>query len=124
MDGDDIGSTRSCTLTINQATEDITTKDSGYWEEHMATLKNANVAFNGLKDPANTYNAEELLDLILDNTNSSTVLFQPASPVTNDVLLSMTATLESHEEVADNMVPVAISGNFKCNGQPTKTVQT
>lgn len=124
-----IAHTRTCSLSISQGTEDITTKDDGDWEKHIATLKNATVSFEGLvaSGTTGTVNTDGLIALIVgaSASNTDTWYFQAgASPGVGDVELSFTGTLESLEVGADNQSPATLSGTIKLNGAITQTVTT
>ena len=63
-----IGATKSFTLTINSATIDTTTKDDDAWGSSLYGSKDWNVSVDGLYDPDDPMNAEELFDAIANDT--------------------------------------------------------
>lgn len=65
VDGVVMAATKSFTLTINSNLIDITTKDSDAWGDTLYGFKDWEVSFDGLYDPAATYNVEEVYDAIV-----------------------------------------------------------
>jgi predicted secreted protein len=63
-----IGATKSFTLTVNSQTIDTTTKDSDAWGESLYGSKDWNVSVDGLYDPDDPMNAEEIFDAIVGDT--------------------------------------------------------
>lgn len=75
VDGVTLGATKSFTLTINNNVIDTTTKDSDAWGDSIPGFKDWEVTFDGLYDPDNPMNAEEIYDAI---ENDSTAFIEIA----------------------------------------------
>jgi TP901-1 family phage major tail protein len=69
-----IGASTSCTLNLNAAMIDITSKDSAGWKEVLPGLRDWSIDVEGLYDPAQTFDAEELFDA-LDTRDEVTIKF-------------------------------------------------
>jgi len=119
-----IGATNSAKLSLSQNTEEVHTKSTtDDFVRRMTTTKDWSIDFEGLFDPTETYNAEEIIDKIIGNSNSVTVKFQPSSPTTGDMLLSGTGIFENLELDAPNQGPMTFSGTVVGNSALTKTTQ-
>ena len=122
-----IGYTRTASLSINQGTEDVTTKSDGDWELHINTLKNGSLSFEGLVTTGDDTSASDLLAVMVGTSlaNTATYTFAPTSPsLAGEIDISFTGTLESYEISADNQSPTTLSGTVKVNGAITQTVYT
>lgn len=118
-----IGATNNCKLNISQATEQVHTKSTADdFVRRMTTTKDWTMDFDGLFDPDETYNAEEIMDIILSNANSISAKFQPSSPATGDILLSGTGIFENMDIEAPNNGPMTLKATIVANGALTKTV--
>lgn len=118
-----IGATTSAKLNISQATEQIHTKSTADdFVRRMQTSKDWSMEFEGLFDPTETYNAEEIIDLILSSSNSISAKFQPASPATGDILLSGTGIFENLDFDAPLHGPMTVKGSIVANGALVKTI--
>lgn len=123
VDGVAIGSTRTCSITINNEAPDTTTKDSGGWEENLpgGGLRNANISFEGLEDPANTVGVDEIFDLI---NNRADFDFQITTDSAGDKIWTGTATITSLEQAYEMEQPVSVTGTAKVNGALTRATET
>ena len=119
-----IGATNSAKLSLSQNTEEVHTKSTtDDFVRRMTTTKDWSIDFEGLFDPTETYNAEEIIDKIIGSSNSVSVKFQPSSPTTGDMLLSGTGIFENLELDAPNNGPMTFSGTIVGNSALTKTTQ-
>lgn len=119
-----IGATTSCKMNISQATEEIHTKSTADdFVRRMTTTKDWKMDFEGLFDPTETYNAEEIIDIILSASNTIDIKFQPDAPAGGDILLSGTGIFENLDMDAPNQGPMTISGAVLGNSALAKAVQ-
>jgi hypothetical protein len=120
-----IGATTSAKLEITQATEEVHTKSTADdFVRRMQTTKDWKIDFDGLFDPTETYQLEEIIDLILHATaNTISVKFQPETPGTGDILLAGTGIFESVSLDAPNQAPMTISASVVGNSALVKSVQ-
>lgn len=119
-----IGATTSCKLNITQNTEEIHTKSTtDDFIRRMTTTKDWGMEFEGLFDPTETYNAEEIIDIILSASNTIDIKFQPDSPIANDVLLSGTGIFGNFDFDAPNQGPMTCSSSILGNSVLAKAVQ-
>lgn len=125
MDGASvIGATTEASLNIDQDTEETHTKSTADdFKRRMATTKDWSVEFSGLFDATETYNLEEIIDLILGSSNTIALKFQPSSPATGDILLAGTGIWKNLKIDANNHSPVGVSGSVEGNSALVKTVQ-
>ena len=119
-----IGASTSCKFNLTQATEEIHTKSTADdFVRRMTTTKDWKRDFEGLFDPTETYNVEEIMDIMLSASNTVTVKFQPSTPGTGDILLSGTGIFENLDMDAPNQGPMTFSGSVAGNSALDKTVQ-
>ena len=114
-----IGGSTSCTLNTNMDLPDTTTKDSAGWAEHIRGKRDWSVDFEGLYDPALVYNAEELIDTII-NRIAVTIEFATEGTGNGGQKWSGSASLSKHTLTAPTEGPVTISGSFTGTGSLTK----
>jgi TP901-1 family phage major tail protein len=69
-----VGASTSCTLNVSANLFDVTSKDSAGWAEKLPGLRSWSIDVEGLYDPAQTLDAEELYDM-LDTRDEVTVKF-------------------------------------------------
>lgn len=120
-----IGATTSAKLDISQSTEEVHTKSTADdFIRRMTTTKDWKIDFEGLVDPAETYNVDEIIDIILHSTaNTIAVKFQPDAPGSGDILLSGTGIFENMTLDAPNQAPMTISASVVGNSALVKTNQ-
>ena len=119
-----IGATTSCKLNISQATEEIHTKSTADdFVRRMTTTKDWKMDFEGLFDPTEAYNAEEIIDIILSASNTIAIKFQPDTPNSGDILLAGTGIFENLDMDAPNQGPMTVTGSVAGNSALVKTVQ-
>lgn len=72
-----VGSTTDCEFTLEQDDPKTTNQDGNGWEESLdqGGIRRASGSCNGLVDPDNNMNAEELLDYIINNTTMPTAQY-------------------------------------------------
>jgi hypothetical protein len=77
VEGTVVGSTKTVDFTLEQDDPKTTTDDSAGWEESLAAggIRRASGSFSGLFDTADTYNGEELFDVIINNSGLLTLEF-------------------------------------------------
>jgi predicted secreted protein len=115
VSGTAIGGTKSFTLNLTRSNIDTSSKDSSGWTNRIYGKGDWNVSFDGLYDPALTWNIEELYTML--NSKTSVVLECAVIDGTGGGLvyrgtaiasnLSMTAAAEE---------AVTISGTFEADG--------
>jgi predicted secreted protein len=122
--GTAIGGTKSFTLTVNSNLIDTTTKDSDAWGDSLYGSKDWEVSFDGLYDPSNTMNAEEIFDLI---TGDTTAILEMAviDGTGGGLVFRGNANATGLTMTAGYNDAVSMSGGFKGAGELTKgTVAT
>lgn len=124
VDGVTLGATRSFTLTINNQVIDVTTKDSDAWGESLPGFKDWEISFDGLYDPSNPMNAEEIYDAI----ENDSISFVEAAVIDGDgggLVFSGNATPSGLNIGASYNDAVTMSGGYKGSGKISKgTVAT
>jgi len=119
-----IGATTSCEVEFTQDTEETHTKSTADdFKTRMTTTKDWTMSFDGLFDPAEAYQAEEIIDIIVGSANTVSIKFQPETPGVGDILLAGTGIFGNLKLTAPNQGPMAVSGSIVANGPLAKTVQ-
>ena len=119
-----IGASTSCKFNLTQATEEIHTKSTADdFVRRMTTTKDWKMDFEGLFDPTETYNVEEIIDIMLSASNTISIKFQPNTPGSGDILLSGTGIFENLDLEAPNQGPMTMSGSVAANSALTKAVK-
>lgn len=120
-----IGATTSASLDISQATEEVHTKSTADdFIRRMQTTKDWKIDFEGLSDPSEAYNLDEILDIILHSTaNTIAVKFQPETPGSGDILLAGTGIFENLKIDTPNQAPIGISASIIGNSALVKTLE-
>jgi predicted secreted protein len=124
VNGVAMAATKSFTLTINSNLIDTTTKDSDAWGDSLYGFKDWEVSFDGLYDPASTFNAEEVYDAIVGDT---TVILEMAviDGTGGGLVFRGNANATGFTMTAGYNEAVTFSGGFKGAGELTKgTVAT
>ena len=121
LDGKVIGATKSCTLTINNATADGTNKDSGGWEDPILAGRSWEVTFDGLYDPAGSYNFEYLFDEIYERDESLIAEIAQVDGTGGGEVYRGTVLTTSVSLTANMEDLVTYSGSFKGKGQIYKS---
>lgn len=73
VDGTPVGASKSCTLTISNATSPATNKGSGGWKQSILGERSWGVSGDGLYDPDGVFNFEQLYDMINARTADAIV---------------------------------------------------
>ena len=119
-----IGASTSCKFNLTQATEEIHTKSTADdFVRRMTTTKDWKMDFEGLFDPTETYNVDEIMGIMLSASNTVTIKFQPSTPGSGDILLAGTGIFENLDMDAPNQGPMTFSGSVAGNSALDKTVQ-
>lgn len=119
-EGSVIGSTKTCDITIEQDDPKTTTDDSAGWEESLAAggIRRASGSFSGLLDTADTYNGEELFDVIINNSG----LLSVEIGVVGGTYYSFEAKLQNVKMSKSTEEAVTLDGSFVSSGAVTKGV--
>lgn len=124
VDGVTMAATKSFTLTINSNLIDTTTKDSDAWGDSLYGFKDWEVTFDGLYDPAATFNAEEVYDAIVGDT-TVTLEMAVIDGTGGGLVFSGEANATGFTMTAGYNEAVTFSGGFKGAGTLSKgTVAT
>lgn len=123
IDGNAVGSTKTCSLSISNDTPDTSNKGSGGWATHLAGggQRSAEGSFDMLEDPNHTMGVDELFALI--NTRADFDFQITDSQAGSDIFIG-TATITSLEVQYEMEQPVAVSGSFKVNGAVQRVSET
>jgi predicted secreted protein len=119
VDGVAIGGTKSFTLDISVDLPDATTKDSDGWAENIHGLRSWSVSFDGLYDPALTYNGEEIFDE-LDNRDEVYLEMAVIDGTGGGLVLKGNAKVASLSFGGEHEQPVTLSGSFTGSGDLNK----
>ena len=80
-DGVKVGDNTDCTLTVNQALEDASSKDDANWKYVVPGMRDWQVSVSFLYDEANSLAPDDILDMIL-NADQVVVEFSQATAST------------------------------------------
>jgi hypothetical protein len=118
VEGDTIGHTTSCSLTISHDLPDATTKDSNGFSEVISGLRSGEISFEGLVDYSDAASAIELIDYILNRTVVTCVF---GTSVTGDAIYTAEGYISSVEQNAEMESTVSYSGSITLTGAIVKS---
>ncbi len=118
IEGNTLGHTTSCSLSLSNDLPEATTKDSNGFAEHIAGVISGSISFDGLVDYSDSTNAIELADFVLARTQITCVF---GTAVTGDAIYTAEGFLDSVEMSAEMESPVAYSGSITLTGAITKS---
>lgn len=119
VEGNVLGHTTSCSLSLSNDLPEATTKDSNGFQEVIAGVISGELSFDGLVDYSDTANAIELADYLLARTQITCVF---GTAVTGDAIYTAEGYLSSVEQSAEMESPVSYSGSITLTGAITKSV--
>lgn len=119
VEGDTLGHTTSCSLSLSNDLPEATTKDSNGFQEVIAGVISGELSFDGLVDYSDTANAIELADYLLARTQITCVF---GTAETGDAVYTAEGYLSSVEQSAEMESPVSYSGSITLTGAITKSV--
>lgn len=114
---DAILGTTNHSLSLNMETADATTKDSGGWREIIPTVREWSIDFDGLVDFTASYGLTDLMNLIINRTQS-TVKFSTES--TGDTYWEGLAYLVNVDQDWAMEDVAAFTGSFEGDGTLTQ----
>jgi predicted secreted protein len=122
--GTAIGGTKSFTLNLTRSNIDTSSKDSSGWTNRIYGKGDWNVTFDGLYDPALTWNVEELYTML--NSKTSVVVECAVIDGTGGGLVYRGSAIAHNLTITAGMEEaVTISGTFEADGGLTQgTVAT
>lgn len=118
VEGDVLGHTTSCSLSLSNDLPEATTKDSNGFQEVIAGVISGEISFDGLVDYSDTANAIELADYLLARTQITCVF---GTAETGDAIYTAEGFLSSVEQSAEMESPVSYSGSITLTGAITKS---
>ena len=119
VEGNVLGHTTSCSLSLSNDLPEATTKDSNGFQEVIAGVISGELSFDGLVDYSDTANAIELADYLLARTQITCVF---GTAETGDAIYTAEGYLSSVEQSAEMESPVSYSGSITLTGAITKSV--
>jgi hypothetical protein len=118
VEGNVLGHTTSCSLSLSNDLPEATTKDSNGFQEVIAGVISGELSFDGLVDYSDTANAIELADYLLARTQITCVF---GTAETGDAIYTAEGYLSSVEQSAEMESPVSYSGSITLTGAITKS---
>jgi len=118
IEGNVIGHTTSCSLSLSLDTPEATTKDSGGFSEFIGGVRGGEISFEGLVAYDDTLNAVELADYLLNRTRITAVFGTSES---GDVIYTAESFLSSVEVSAEMEAAVSYSGSLTITGAIVKS---
>lgn len=118
VEGNEIGHTTSCSLSLSNDLPEATTKDSNGYAEHIAGVISGEISFDGLVAYDDTTNAIQLNDFINARTQITCVF---GTTVTGDAIYTAEGFLNNVETTAEMESPVSYSGSITLTGAITKS---
>ena len=118
VQGNEIGHTTSCSLSLSNDLPEATTKDSNGYAEHIAGVISGEISFDGLVAYDDTTNAIQLNDFINSRTQITCVF---GTTVTGDAIYTAEGFLNNVETTAEMESPVSFSGSITLTGSITKS---
>ena len=119
VEGNVLGHTTSCSLSLSNDLPEATTKDSNGFQEVIAGVISGELSFDGLVDYSDTANAIELADYLLARTQITCVF---GTAATGDAIYTAEGYLSSVEQSAEMESPVSYSGSITLTGAITKSL--
>ncbi len=113
-----VGSTTDCEFSLEQDDPKTTNQDGNGWEESLdqGGIRRASGTANGMVDPDNNMNAEELLDYIIGNTAMPTAQYG----VVGGTYYSSKIKITSVKLSGGTETPVGVSISWVSSGAVTK----
>lgn len=118
VEGNVIGHTTSCSLSLSLDTPEATTKDSGGFSEFIGGIRGGEISFEGLVAYDDTLNAVQLADYLLNRTQITAVF---GTAEAGDVIYTAEAFLSSVEVSAEMEAAVSYSGSLTITGAIVKS---
>lgn len=118
VEGNVIGHTTSCSLSLSLDTPEATTKDSGGFSEFIGGIRGGEISFEGLVAYDDTLNAVQLADYLLNRTQITAVF---GTAENGDVIYTAEAFLSSVEVSAEMEAAVSYSGSLTITGAIVKS---
>jgi hypothetical protein len=118
VEGNVVGHTTSCTLSLSNDLPEATTKDSNGFQEVIAGVISGEISFEGLVDYSDTANAIEMADYLLARTQITCVF---GTQEAGDAVYTAEGFLSSVEQSAEMESPVSYSGSITLTGAITKS---
>ena len=118
VEGNEIGHTTSCSLSLSNDLPEATTKDSNGYAEHIAGVISGELSFDGLVAYDDTTNTIQLNDFINARTQITCVF---GTTTTGDAIYTAEGFLNNVETSAEMESPVSYSGSITLTGAITKS---
>ncbi len=118
IEGDTVGHTTSCSMSLSMDTPEATTKDSNGFSEYIGGVKGGEISFEGLVAYDDTANAIEFADYLLARTQLTCVF---GTAETGDAIYTAEGFLSSVEMSAEMEAAVTYSGSITITGAITKS---
>ena len=118
VEGNEIGHTTSCSLSLSNDLPEATTKDSNGYAEHIAGVISGELSFDSLVAYDDTTNAIQLNDFINARTQITCVF---GTTTTGDAIYTAEGFLNNVETSAEMESPVSYSGSITLTGAITKS---
>jgi hypothetical protein len=118
IEGDTVGHTTSCSMSLSMDTPEATTKDSNGFSEYIGGVKGGEISFEGLVAYDDTANAIEFADYLLARTQLTCVF---GTAETGDAVYTAEGFLSSVEMSAEMEAAVTYSGSITITGAITKS---
>ena len=118
VEGNTLGHTTSCSLSLSNDLPEATTKDSNGFQEVIAGVISGELSFDGLVDYSDTTNSIALADYLLARTQITCVF---GTAETGDAIYTAEGYLSSVEQSAEMESPVSYSGSITLTGAITKS---
>jgi len=118
VEGDTVGHTTSCSMSLSMDTPEATTKDSNGFSEYIGGVKGGEISFEGLVAYDDTANAIEMADYLLARTQLTCVF---GTAATGDEIYTAEGFLTSVEMSAEMESAVTYSGSITITGAITKS---
>ncbi len=118
IEGDTVGHTTSCSMSLSMDTPEATTKDSNGFSEYIGGVKGGEISFEGLIAYDDTSNAIEMADFLLARTQLTCVF---GTAETGDEIYTAEGFLSSVEMSAEMEAAVTYSGSITITGAITKS---
>ena len=118
IEGDTVGHTTSCSMSLSMDTPEATTKDSNGFSEYIGGVKGGEISFEGLVAYNDTANAIEFADYLLARTQLTCVF---GTAETGDAVYTAEGFLSSVEMSAEMEAAVTYSGSITITGAITKS---
>ena len=118
IEGNTVGHTTSCSMSLSMDTPEATTKDSNGFSEYIGGVKGGEISFEGLVAYDDTANAIEFADYLLARTQLTCVF---GTAETGDAVYTAEGFLSSVEMSAEMEAAVTYSGSITITGAITKS---